>query len=213
MWRIYDCCFEYTCKIIFFLILLFISNCRVLRLCITGWSDNIHETSDIASRKEDFYEVQRLQQIPSYDVLITNPPYSDDHISRLMTFALNCNKPYFLLMPNFVYTKVRFLLKIIWFYYLLALQDYYVTIPSPKQPFYIVPSKRLQYTTPKVLLCSLQEQSKFHILQGRRQLKSSKYTSPFPSFWYDIPCFFLASWICSLGIAILVNFITSSIPS
>mmetsp|Transcript_22794 Transcript_22794/g.23016 ORF Transcript_22794/g.23016 Transcript_22794/m.23016 type:complete len:83 (+) Transcript_22794:83-331(+) len=34
--------------------------------------------------------------------------------------------------------------------------------------FYIVPHKRYMYTTPK----------------GRRQIKSAKYTAPFPSFWY-----------------------------
>eukprot|EP01039_Chlorochromonas_danica_P001750 gene1750-1911_t len=34
--------------------------------------------------------------------------------------------------------------------------------------FFIVPNTRYQYTTPK----------------GRRQAKSAKYTSPFPSFWY-----------------------------
>jgi hypothetical protein len=50
--------------------------------------------------------MQRLQQVPPFDVLITNPPYSDDHINRLFEFVTQCNKPYFLLMPNFVYTKV-----------------------------------------------------------------------------------------------------------
>lgn len=80
-------------------------NTRVLKLSTIGGIFPV-SSSDWISRKEDFYEMQRLQQIPSYDVLITNPPYSDDHINRLLTFATNCNKPYFLLMPNFVYAKV-----------------------------------------------------------------------------------------------------------
>ena len=60
-------------------------------------------------------------------------------------------------------------------------------------PVFVVPSKRYLYTTPYVsatralplpsafiLLCS----SRTPPLQGRRQAKSAKFTSPFPTFWY-----------------------------
>lgn len=38
-------------------------------------------------------------------VLVTNPPYSADHVSQLCQFLLSCNKPWACLMPNYVYTK------------------------------------------------------------------------------------------------------------
>ena len=137
----------------------------------------------VYNEKKDFYESIRSNTLPEFDVLITNPPYSGDHMERLLRFCTGdqCNKPWFLLLPNYVYTK-----------------DYYANIfggesvkkstgkphhghsaPSHQQqqtegavrkPFYVTPAgtRRYLYTTPK----------------GRRQEKSSKYTSPFPTFWY-----------------------------
>lgn len=105
----------------------------------------------IYNKKEDFYDTIATNRIPEYDVLVTNPPYSDEHVPKLLTFALQSRKPYFLLMPNWVYMK-----------------DYYSARNEHSQMHYISPLQRYNYTTPK----------------GRRQQKSSKYTSPFPSFWY-----------------------------
>lgn len=110
----------------------------------------------VYNKKEDFYQQIQLQQIPTYDVLVTNPPYSNDHISQLLQFCISSNKPWFLLVPNYVYLK-----------------DFYVFYISNianqgELPFYIAPKKRYLYSTPK----------------GRRQQKSAKYTSPFPTFWY-----------------------------
>jgi hypothetical protein len=42
---------------------------------------------------------------PEFDVLLTNPPYSDDHPDRLVRFACASGKPWLLLVPNWVYTK------------------------------------------------------------------------------------------------------------
>eukprot|EP01038_Epipyxis_sp_PR26KG_P005923 gene5923-8170_t len=112
--------------------------------------------TNVYNRKEDFYLIQQSNQIPIYDVLLTNPPYSSDHMEKLLTMCVNSNKPWLLLLPNYVYTK-----------------DYYNKISQnsnkSKQIFYITPAnnKRYLYTTPK----------------GRRQQKSSKYTAPFPTLW------------------------------
>jgi hypothetical protein len=108
---------------------------------------------NLYNRKEDFYQVQESNSVPDYDVLMTNPPYSQDHMEKLVRFCVNSRKPFALLVPNYVYTK-----------------DYYSQIPGTNQIFYITPSqgRRYLYTTPK----------------GRRQKKSSKYTSPFPTFWF-----------------------------
>lgn len=36
----------------------------------------------------DCYKVWKKREEPDYDVLITNPPYSGDHIRRALSFAL-----------------------------------------------------------------------------------------------------------------------------
>jgi len=109
---------------------------------------------------EDFYDVLQSGLLPEFDVIVTNPPYSGDHIERFLKFCVSTSKPWFLLLPNFVYMK-----------------DYYKTalIPEskivPQRVFYIVPEKRYLFWTPK----------------GRHQAKSKDKTSPFITFWY---CYF-----------------------
>ena len=47
----------------------------------------------------------------SYDVLVTNPPYSSkpiDHIERLMDFCRQQRKPFLILQPIYVYPKPCF---------------------------------------------------------------------------------------------------------
>jgi hypothetical protein len=144
---------------------------------------------NVINEKKDFYGLINTGSLPQFDVLVTNPPYSADHMEKLLRFCTSeqCHRPWFLLMPNYVYTK-----------------DYYShlfpsslgsasgnkhnpkhtarpTSVSPAQssnsaqsparpPFYVTPAgnRRYLYTTPK----------------GRRQEKSAKYTSPVPTFWY-----------------------------
>lgn len=118
---------------------------------------------DVYNRREDFYAMQQREEIPEYDVLITNPPYSGDHVEHLLNFCTQSQKPYFLLMPNYVYMKP---------YYLRMFSS---SNPLTNSLFYVTPLKRLLYTTPK----------------GRRQQKSGKFTSPFPTFWY---CYLGKAW-------------------
>jgi hypothetical protein len=106
--------------------------------------------------KEDFYKRMAANDLPEYDVLVTNPPYSEDHMDKLIRFVFSTNKPWFLLLPNYVYCKP---------YY--EAQIHGTKYCSPLT-FYVTAEKRYLYTTPK----------------GRRQAKSGKFTSPFPSFWY-----------------------------
>jgi hypothetical protein len=107
--------------------------------------------TDVYNELEDFYARVASKTCPEYDVLITNPPYSGDHPSKLMDFVVASGKPFFLLMPNWVYTK-----------------EYYAPALKGKAAFYVSPMARYMYTTPK----------------GRRQKKSGKLTSPFPTLWY-----------------------------
>lgn len=121
--------------------------------------------ADVYNKLEDFYEKIASNSVPDYDVLVTNPPYSGDNMARLVSFCVRSQKPWFLLLPNYVYMK-----------------DYYLRLfplsgsgaaesgsgTSSSGPFYVAPKQRYQYLTPK----------------GRRQQKSAKVTSPFPTFWY-----------------------------
>ena len=66
------------------------------------------------NRNEDFYAAIAQGLVPAYDVLLTNPPYSGDHIERLLSFVLGGDdaaptttaRPALLLLPNYVYMKV-----------------------------------------------------------------------------------------------------------
>ena len=116
---------------------------------------------NVYNRCEDFYAVIAAGREPEFDVLVTNPPYSTspfDHIERLMAFCEAKAKPYLILQPCYVYLK-----------------DYYAAhlaggggsrVPAP---FFITPSERYTYRTPK----------------GLRDVKAGALaTSPFVTFWY-----------------------------
>lgn len=109
-------------------------------------------------RKEDFYAVIAAGAIPAFDVLVTNPPYSGENVSKLMNFSLSCGKPFFLLMPNYVYEKVCLMALIFNLISLSCFQDYYKELRSsfpaafPGSMFYVSPKSRYLYTTPKVSL-------------------------------------------------------------
>lgn len=93
----------------------------------------------VYNKREDFYAKQKANDIPNYDVLITNPPYSGDHIDKLLHFCFASNKPWFLLLPNYVYTKDYFLKKMM----AMKLASDFL--------FFVSPKKRYLYSTPKVL--------------------------------------------------------------
>jgi hypothetical protein len=121
---------------------------------------------NVYNRKEDCYQVWASSaedddddhRYPSFDILITNPPYSGDHIERLIrhiTTSPNFNsRPWMLLLPQWVHKK-----------------DYYIRLTKHIQPFYVVPHKRYVYLPPPLF----------------RQAKKSdvhKKSSPFVSMWY-----------------------------
>jgi len=116
--------------------------------------------TNVYNRCEDFYAVVESGTLPEFDVIITNPPYSGDHLERIIKFCVATSKPWFLLLPNFVYMKD---------YYKPALTPAGKIVPQ--RTFYIVPISRYLYWTPK----------------GRHQEKSKDKTSPFVTFWY---CYF-----------------------
>lgn len=87
---------------------------------------------DVYNKNECFYRTIENNKVPNYDVLVTNPPYSDDHIERILSFCGASGKPFFLLLPNFVY-----------------INKYYTSsLGSHSRPFYLVPQIRYEYTVP-----------------------------------------------------------------
>ena len=83
----------------------------------------------VRNEREDFYEVLRSERLPPHDVVVTNPPYSSDHVRRLLAFCAANAKPYCLLLPNYVCQRPE--------YGLIAPQ------------YYVCPRKRYNYWTPK----------------------------------------------------------------
>ena len=115
----------------------------------------------VYNKKEDCYAIWKSKSEPRYDVLLTNPPYSEEHIERLMNHVTSpsFDKPWLLLMPQWVHKK-----------------DYYVKATSnkgakPLSPFYIVPKKRYVYLPPP----SFRE---------KKDSDVHKKSSPFVSMWY-----------------------------
>uniref|UniRef100_A0A6B2LC48 Uncharacterized protein n=1 Tax=Arcella intermedia TaxID=1963864 RepID=A0A6B2LC48_9EUKA len=88
----------------------------------------------VYNEREDFYAVQKANKLPDFDVIITNPPYSTDHIQQCLHFCISSKKPWFLLVPNFVYSKEYYK------YECTSLLD---------PPCFVVPEVRYQYVTPK----------------------------------------------------------------
>jgi hypothetical protein len=58
---------------------------------------------------EDFYKVQAEGKGPAHDVLLTNPPYSGEHMSKLLSFVAKNSKPFLLLMPTYVANESYYL--------------------------------------------------------------------------------------------------------
>jgi hypothetical protein len=88
----------------------------------------------VYNRDEDCYATWEAGATPDFDVLVTNPPYSGDHIRRCVDFAARCGRPWMLLLPSFVCRKRS---------YSEILADAHAAPPS-----YLVPAHRYVYYAP-----------------------------------------------------------------
>ena len=88
--------------------------------------------ASVHNRNEDFYEVRRRGAVPEHDVLVTNPPFSGDHVERLLRWAREGNggRPFLLLLPNFVATKGWFDGDVPWLFVVPAKEDYLFWAPG-----------------------------------------------------------------------------------
>jgi len=127
--------------------------------CNGAVSRNLGELgfANVYNRKEDCYAVWSSNSSPPFDVLITNPPYSADHVEKLVRYVTSQafgDRPWFLLLPQFVHKK-----------------DFFVSATASIRPFYLVPRKRYVYLPPK----NFRESKKSDV---------HKKSSPFVSMWY-----------------------------
>ena len=58
------------------------------------------EGSTVHNEPEDFYKVKREGRCPDHDVLLTNPPYSKDHIRRAVDYCVSRKAPWLMLLPH-----------------------------------------------------------------------------------------------------------------
>lgn len=74
---------------------------------------NENITIKVINENRDFYQDIKKNKVPQYDILITNPPYSGDHKSKLLNYIAstkehsenNLMKPFLLLLPLYTCTK------------------------------------------------------------------------------------------------------------
>ena len=107
-----------------------------------------------------------------YNVLMTNPPYSSDHLQRCLDFCRRAGKPFLLLLPCWV-----------------AKKPYFSTLkPLEESMFFVVPLQRYSYTMPPDLVPASCKPS---------WVGEDGATSPFLSAWYvcvpSMPNFFKAA--------------------
>ena len=117
---------------------------------------------NVSNTKSDCYKVWgSASGAPPHDVFLTNPPYSGEHIESLMKHlcpgprpAPGGERPWFLLMPQFVHKK-----------------DFYADLCGERTPFYLVPKKRYVYLPPDGL-------------RSKKKSGTEKKSSPFVSMWF-----------------------------
>ena len=62
----------------------------------------------VHNKNEDCYAVMASGQLPSHDIVISAPPYSGDHLERIVEFCMSpaqASKIWLLLLPNWVERK------------------------------------------------------------------------------------------------------------
>lgn len=140
--------------------------------------------TDVYNRKENCYALWEAATAASkdnnilndFDVLVTNPPYSEDHIERLIQFVtsdlfVRRQKPWLLLLPQWVHKKDFYIHATTKSNFLKCNHKAQRHEASDVQPFYIIPKKRYVYTPPP----SFRSPTKSDV---------HKKSSPFISMWF-----------------------------
>jgi len=132
----------------------------ILRLSSLGFPNvqNFREDCYAAWSKPD-YDAR-------FDILVTNPPYSGDHVGRLVKFLASekfGTRPWMMLVPQWVHKKP---------YFTEAFEGKGCGGVRRKQgPFYLVPQKRYVYLPPKGM-------------RPKKDSETHKKSAPFVSMWF-----------------------------
>lgn len=110
--------------------------------------------ANVINRNRDFYEDLRTGNLPSHDALVTNPPYSADHVERLVAHVSETRKPFALLVPTYVLGRA---------YWRAA------AARLDPAPFYVCPHRRYGYLPPA---------------WARRDASAPETTAPFHTAWF-----------------------------
>ena len=89
---------------------------------------------DVVNENRDFYADVSNGTVPRHDLLMTNPPYSGDHVDRLISHVVAAKRPFALLIPTY------YLGRDVWRRAASAL--------SPP-PFYVCPHRRYAPCRPR----------------------------------------------------------------
>ncbi len=105
------------------------------------------EAAQKGSQTSVFSEPRSTPGLPAFDVLVTNPPYSGDHKTKLLNFLISplaSNKPFALLLPAYTATKSY------WRTYLSsnATQVNHVSVFG-KNEAYLLPATSYEYSHPE----------------------------------------------------------------
>jgi len=127
----------------------------------------------VVNRNRDFYADVASGAIPPHDILLTNPPYSSDHVERLVKYCVSTRTasscaasssgpcaeataaPFALLLPTYVLGKPY------WRAAIAALKP---------APIYVMPHKRYAYEPPR--------------WARRDDAAAPTKTAPFPTGWF-----------------------------
>ena len=105
----------------------------------------------VINRNVDFYATSP----PSHQMLITNPPFSGDHLNKVVEFVAARSEPFALLMPSFV----------------LGRAEWHAAAAAKKPaPFYVVPNRRYSFSPPPWAMGD--------------GVDAGATTSPFTTFWF-----------------------------
>lgn len=125
-----------------------------------GFTNIIHDNAD-------FYQLIEKRNIPPHEVLVTNPPYSEDHIHRLLDFVVGTEipnrRPVCLLLPNWVSRRPDY-------------EERFANPVAQKQNelFYLSPVEPYAYTFPPFV----------HQKDRPEHVGASGKTTPYLSSWY-----------------------------
>ncbi|CAE8610888.1 unnamed protein product, partial [Polarella glacialis] len=96
--------------------------------------DHVH------NENEDFYVVAKSENVTAFDVLVTNPPFSDaEHVTFALDFAISSGKPWLMILPvSFIFSDIFTRVE-------------QVLGADGLRPFYVVPGKKYNFKTPAPL--------------------------------------------------------------